>query len=127
MELSLEQFSSKRKIQKCIWKEILEGSVWPGETEGEEISKVATGDGGGPLGRQEMWVWCQSHLPVGCGMLYLTLRLLCPWSLATAPGWAELTSIRKAGVVGLPCPAGSELFFLSSCPPVPIPAGIQPL
>lgn len=115
MELSLEQFSSKRKIQKCIWKEILEGSVWPGETEGEEIAKVATGDGGGPLSRQEMWVWCQSYSPVGCGTLYLTLWLLCPWRLATAPalGWAELTSIQRAGVVGLPRPLDLSS---SSCP-----------
>ena len=112
---------------KCVWKEIAEGSVWPGETEGEETAKVATGDRGGPLGRQEMWVWCQSYSPVGCGTLYLTLRLLCPWSLAAAPGWAELTSTRRAGMGGLPRPAGSELFFLSSPTPVPIPAGIQPL
>lgn len=65
---------------------------------------MATGDGGGPLCRQEMRVWCQSY-----------------------PGWAELTSTRRAGMGGLPGPAGSELFFLSSPTPVPIPAGIQPL
>ena len=39
--------------------------MWPGETEGEETAKVATGDGGGPLCRQEMRVWCQSYSPVG--------------------------------------------------------------
>ena len=61
------------------------------------------------------------------GTLYLTFRLLCPWSLAAAPAWAELTSTRRAGMGGLPRPAGSELFFLSSPTPVPIPAGIQPL
>ena len=34
MELSLEQFNSKRKIQKCIWKEIAEGSVARGDRRG---------------------------------------------------------------------------------------------
>lgn len=89
--------------------------MWPGETEGETAKWlqviVRT------LGRQEMRVWCQSYSPVGCGTLYLTLRLLCPGSLAAAPGWL-LSHQHSEGWYGwpaLPCWIWSSSF----CPHPP--------
>lgn len=46
MELSLEQFVSKRKIWTSTWNDILGGCVWPKETEmGKMLQKWVQGDG----------------------------------------------------------------------------------